>query len=245
MNEEVRFKDRFDCCIDLTVKQGTTEIWGPGTKIKAERFPSPVLDVKKEATAVEISLNSAYRTLIEDNREVLEIISSDEETDQQPQYEHIPSKLMTVEQAVTQLSEDLGLSDVEDSDSEMHERDPHSFLNDYEPSLGSDSDTRPDSDDEHEAALPSIWLDSDIESTIKTGHFRLTRQRHVDVLEFLTDLPSYWPIPKDSRAYIIDLSNPKYDITDKNGKLLTIDALIKNAVSYFFFLVNHKLIGKK
>ena len=198
----------------------------------------PVLDVKKEATAVEMGLNLAYQTLIEDNCEILEIISSDKETEQQLQSKYIPSKVDDGGASSDTVVGDLGSSDIEDSDSEMHERDPHSFLNDYEASLGSDSDTRPDSDDEHEGAFPSIWLDSDIESTVKTGHFQLTRQRYVDVLEFLTDLPSYWPIPRDRRAYIIDLSDPKYDITDKNGKLLTVNALIKNAVSCFFFWRN-------
>lgn len=184
-----------------------------------------------------MGLNPAYRTLIEDNREILEILSSDEETEtteQQLESEYIPSKVDDGGASSDTVVGDLGSSDIEDSDTEMHERDPHSFLNDYEASLGSDSDTGPDSDDEQEGAFPSIWLDSDIESTVKTGHFQLTRQRHVDILEFLTDLPSYWPIPRDRRAYIIDLSDPKYNITDKHGKLLTVDALIKNAVSYFF-----------
>ena len=49
-------------------------------------------------------------------------------------------------------------------------------------------------------------------------------------VEYLDDLPSYWPIPEVNVVYILDLSDPKSDIKDKDGKLLPVDALICNKV---------------
>jgi len=61
----------------------------------------------------------------------------------------------------------------------------------------------------------------------------------VDAVEYISDLPSYWPVPRNTkRAYVVDLSDPKYNVYDKNGRLMTVDALIKNAVSrgaYFLY----------
>jgi hypothetical protein len=65
---------------------------------------------------------------------------------------------------------------------------------------------------------------------VKHGPFQVTRQCTVDYIKYLSALPTYWPVPRDNRAYLIDLSDPKYNIKDKNGKLLPVDTLIKNSV---------------
>lgn len=77
----------------------------------------------------------------------------------------------------------------------------------------------------------TVWLDDDVTSTLEYGKTQITRQCTVDAVEYVSGLPSYWPIPRDKRAYIINLSDPKFEIKDDNGKLKTIDYLIKNQVS--------------
>ena len=78
---------------------------------------------------------------------------------------------------------------------------------------------------------PSDWLDDNISSTVKQGPIKITRQCTADATEYISELPSYWPVPPNPRAYVVDLSDPKFDVYDKNGRLMTVDALIKNAVS--------------
>ncbi|KAF8156698.1 hypothetical protein B0H34DRAFT_798097 [Crassisporium funariophilum] len=65
--------------------------------------------------------------------------------------------------------------------------------------------------------MDTVWLDSDV-----------NRQLRIEAAEYLTALPSYWPIPRDKCAYFIDLSDPKYKIQDDEGDLLLVDALIKD-----------------
>ena len=80
----------------------------------------------------------------------------------------------------------------------------------------------------------TVWLDSDIASRVSDTPRRLNRQLLVDRVEYLHDIPTYWPVPRVKAAYILDLSDPKFDIEDPNGKLLPIDTLIKDKVSITF-----------
>ena len=93
------------------------------------------------------------------------------------------------------------------------------------------------SDDEMEGVVSgTVWLDSEISSTVKFGPTRITRQCIVEALESIdSGMPAYWPVPQDKRAYLLDLSDPKHEVYDKNGKLLPVDALIKNNVCNFCF----------
>lgn len=75
------------------------------------------------------------------------------------------------------------------------------------------------------------WLDPDVTSRISDKPRRLNRQLMVDRIEYVTGLPSYWPVPRVKTAYIVDLSDPKYLAYDNDGEPFTIDALIKNKVS--------------
>ena len=76
----------------------------------------------------------------------------------------------------------------------------------------------------------TLWLDDGLVSRVSNKPCKVTRQRSVARVEYLNDLPSYWPIPEVNVAYILDLSDPKFDIKDKDGKLLPVDALICNKV---------------
>jgi len=57
----------------------------------------------------------------------------------------------------------------------------------------------------------------------------------VERVEYLNDLPSYWPIPEVYVAYVLDLSDPKFNIKDKDGNLIPVDALISDKASKFSF----------
>ncbi|KAF8909313.1 hypothetical protein CPB84DRAFT_1703009 [Gymnopilus junonius] len=114
-----------------------------------------------------------------------------------------------------------------DSDSDMDDLDPYADHRMSCSSSGSDS-SGSDSDSDSDFA-PSKWLDKEVTSTVEVGLFKITREVTVDCIEYLSALPSYWPVPRDNRAYLIDLSSPKFDLKDKHGKLLPVDTLIKNA----------------
>jgi hypothetical protein len=54
----------------------------------------------------------------------------------------------------------------------------------------------------------------------------VTAEVTVERVEYLTELPSLYPIPETPTASVIDLQDPKFNIT-KNGTMYTVDALIK------------------
>ena len=103
-------------------------------------------------------------------------------------------------------------------------------------SSASDSNDNPDLDH----PISSNWLEDSISSTVKQGPIKITRQCTVDTMEYLSDLPSYWPVPWNKRAYVVDLSDPKFNVYDKNRRLMTVDALIKNAVRTNFWIPCHE-----
>ena len=98
----------------------------------------------------------------------------------------------------------------------------------------SDSDIDPMSDIDSEVELPqTLWLDDGLISRVSNKPCKVTRQRSVERVEYLNDLPSYWPIPEVLVAYVLDLSDPKFDIRNKDGDLLPVDTLICDKASKF------------
>ena len=77
----------------------------------------------------------------------------------------------------------------------------------------------------------TIWLDDGLTSRVSNKPCKVTRQRSVERVEYLNDIPSYWPIPEVYVAYVLDLSDPKFDIKNKDGDLLPVDTLICDKVS--------------
>jgi len=94
---------------------------------------------------------------------------------------------------------------------------------DFEPEIGSEDDKNLHSflyDDKMSDCSLDLASDSELESSSTTyGPFQVTQQCTVDYIEYLSALPTYWPVPRDKCAYLIDLSDPKYDIKNKNGGL--------------------------
>ncbi|KAJ7219626.1 hypothetical protein C8J57DRAFT_1537166 [Mycena rebaudengoi] len=69
---------------------------------------------------------------------------------------------------------------------------------------------------------------SQISSSILLGSFIITRDVTVQRLEFLTEIPSIFAIHRNRNAFVLDLQDNKFEITDKNKNWYTVDALIKN-----------------
>lgn len=201
--------------VDLTCGQDITSI-----KVKQEPISeqissydaSPKVLVKQEGRE-----GSAVRTrvVLEGGKEVF--VLSDSESDSE---EPIQTTMQSSDTVVPDETEmDVGLSD--------WDTDVNGFSSDIEMS-DSEADPTPPS--------PTVWLDSQITSTILRGPHKLHRQLTVDSIEYLSDLPSYFPIPRDKRAFLVDLSDPKFNLYDNDGKLLSVDALIKSSVSTFLIL---------
>ncbi|KAG6884190.1 hypothetical protein C0992_006788, partial [Termitomyces sp. T32_za158] len=79
--------------------------------------------------------------------------------------------------------------------------------------------------------LPSEtdWQDPAITSTVINQKTRITSAITVDRIEYLTVLPSLWPIPRIPTAFVLDLRGSKYNfLNKKTGKPFSPDALIKN-----------------
>ncbi|KAJ7448021.1 hypothetical protein FB451DRAFT_1289595 [Mycena latifolia] len=75
----------------------------------------------------------------------------------------------------------------------------------------------------------TVWLDEGISSRVRVGEFRVTKNLTVDHVEYVSGgLPSIYPISEARAAIVIDVDDPKFAITDDNGKLYSVDALIKN-----------------
>ncbi|KAJ6580328.1 hypothetical protein B0H10DRAFT_2443268 [Mycena sp. CBHHK59/15] len=74
----------------------------------------------------------------------------------------------------------------------------------------------------------TIWQD-EITSFVSTGNFRITSKVKVQQIEYLSNLPSIWPIHRIPTAFVVSLEDPKYDITDQKTEMLhTVDFLIRN-----------------
>ncbi|KAJ7724761.1 hypothetical protein B0H16DRAFT_1698535 [Mycena metata] len=65
-------------------------------------------------------------------------------------------------------------------------------------------------------------------SRARARAFRPSRARGITSIEYLTEIAPLYPVPEVSTAFVIDLRDPKYEITGKRNKLYTVDALIKN-----------------
>ncbi|KAF9479178.1 hypothetical protein BDN70DRAFT_984560 [Pholiota conissans] len=209
------------------------------TAIKKERDASPCLLVKQEPASdtptFGTATSSLFRSITENGHEVLELYSSDDED-----AEKNSKGPLGIQAEDMGMSSDTMVGDIT-MDSDDDEFDPHIFSHCVKKSQANTSDmdsTASDSGDESDneaggtfdGVEPTVWLDASISSTIRHyGQTNITRQSHVSVVEYLSDLPSYWPVPRDSRAFILDLSDPKFNIEEKPGKLMTPDALFKNA----------------
>lgn len=201
----------------------------PSTRvIKEERveasYPLSETRVKEEAWDAIIDLSTPprntvkTRTLVENDVEIHEILSSDEEMDVVEEILQ-PRRMLNggEKHAVTPVP--------------RAEPDSDDILgpgSDDITVVASDAD---DSDDEDVLHISTTdWQDPHIVSEAINQSTKITRETKVERVEYLTAIPSYWPVPRIPTAYVLDLRDSKFDFVDENGVALTADALIKNKV---------------
>jgi hypothetical protein len=83
----------------------------------------------------------------------------------------------------------------------------------------------------------TIWTDSNVTSFALEGAFQVTKEVRVDRVEYLSDIPCTWPIPRIQTAFILDLrDDTKYLVRKITGNIstpVTPDFLLKNKVRNF------------
>ena len=91
------------------------------------------------------------------------------------------------------------------------------------------------SEDEFDLVESDTHWEDDITSFVRIGLFRITQKVKVQRIEYLTELPSIFPIFRTPTAIIIDMSDPKFEIVDpRTGELITLDSLVRDAVRPMF-----------
>ena len=186
------------------------------TLIKKE--PQDVLDLSSDASnASQHHIPVGTRQIQEGGKEVFIILDSDSEGEDSIELprdvdDGMSSDTMVGDIGGFDLEDDNGSAEVNSSDSDI------------------------DSMSDIEVELPkTLWLDDGLISRVSNKPCKVTRQRTVERVEYLKDLPSYWPIPEVFVAYVLDLSDPKFNIKDKDGNLLPVDTLICNKASELSF----------
>jgi len=205
--------------------------------VKKERDASPELSIKQEpgdnlsSSTGLFGTHARTRTLYENGTDVIEILdTSDEEDSDAMDTSEGTRKLPEANDGMSSdtLFDGGAASSFDDSDDSDSNSEMTSGIEEINSSDYAFSDDEAEAADSH-----TVWLDPTISSTVQYGKFCITRQYTATAFETVTGLPSYWPVPRDKRAFLLDLSDPKYDVYDKNGKLMAVDAIIKNNVRIF------------
>ncbi|KAJ6608907.1 hypothetical protein B0H10DRAFT_512454 [Mycena sp. CBHHK59/15] len=50
---------------------------------------------------------------------------------------------------------------------------------------------------------------------------------YVEHIEYLSEIPTLWPVPRVPIAYVLDLSHEKFNLHNKDGHLIPLDTLVK------------------
>ncbi|KAJ7182716.1 hypothetical protein C8R43DRAFT_868399 [Mycena crocata] len=93
----------------------------------------------------------------------------------------------------------------------------------------SDADSDRESDEFELTESDTLWQD-EIKSMVRIGNFRVTTKTRVNRIEYVEGTASIWPIPQTPTAFVVDLSDPQYDLVDPTTEeRYTLDRLIRNA----------------
>ncbi|KAJ7890991.1 hypothetical protein B0H14DRAFT_3428866 [Mycena olivaceomarginata] len=158
--------------------------------------------------------NVRVRVLTEGTQEVLEILSDSENTLGSPRVS--PTNLCIPRLTVLPLLQMPA----------SHHRFPHLT---FDVGHGRrDFASRGDSESATAADLDGYFSSDELEvsSRVRIGEFQVMAEATVERVEYLTELPPLYPIPETPTAFVIDLQDPKFNIT-KNRTMCTVDALIK------------------
>jgi hypothetical protein len=102
-----------------------------------------------------------------------------------------------------------------------------------------DTDDADHSDDPPLQESDTIWADDYIKSFVRVGTFRITPKVTVRRQEYITEIPSAWPVFRETTAIHLDLSNPKFNIKNKQTtELHSPDYLIYNKVLFKIFFIS-------
>ncbi|KAJ7087038.1 hypothetical protein C8R43DRAFT_310073 [Mycena crocata] len=182
----------------------------PPARVKLESDASLApLSAGERATPLTDCPAIKIRALKEGDREVLEILSDSESESESPS---APADDFEIDESASMAPSEL------ESESTFIETDfdeIHSLSDEPETTNElQESDT--------------FWMDDGMSSQVRVGRFRVTNSVTVQRVEYLNWLPSILPIPEITTAFVVDLHDPKFNITDSDGQLYTVDALIKN-----------------
>ncbi|KAJ6605894.1 hypothetical protein B0H10DRAFT_1956977 [Mycena sp. CBHHK59/15] len=100
----------------------------------------------------------------------------------------------------------------------------HKYLIRGNIALREEQDSDDDSEPETGAGLQkshTIWQDEQISSFVHIDQFRVTKDVTVQRVEYLSKIPSIWPIPETPTAFVVNMQDPKFEITDNAGNLYT------------------------
>jgi hypothetical protein len=73
------------------------------------------------------------------------------------------------------------------------------------------------------ALLTTFWGDTNIISRAIVGPATINRQGKVERVEYLDQIPSFFPVPRKKTAYILDLRDEHFDYVDADGVPLRAD----------------------
>ncbi|KAJ6500282.1 hypothetical protein DFH09DRAFT_1289819 [Mycena vulgaris] len=176
------------------------------TRVKLESDASTRLFAAERQAPSSVNAKIKTRTLKEGNKEVLEILSDSD----------------------SEVEDCQGEVQLTNSDDFLPRSDAGSKatyvgidLDDNE--LSAESESEGDLQDSD-----TLWLDDSLSSRVRVGEMRVTSNVTVQRVEYVPGLPSAFPIPEIATAFVVDLHDAQYNLTDKHGKLYTVDALIKN-----------------
>ncbi|KAF8991412.1 hypothetical protein BDQ17DRAFT_1332872 [Cyathus striatus] len=67
--------------------------------------------------------------------------------------------------------------------------------------------------------MPTVWLDDDVRTTKVISRLTaINKCVDVEVVEYVNGIPTAWPVLQHTTAYVLDLSDEKYNIRDGEGK---------------------------
>ncbi|KAJ6614279.1 hypothetical protein B0H10DRAFT_2436035 [Mycena sp. CBHHK59/15] len=190
------------------------------------------LTVKSEAMPA--ALPCRTRSQIEGGREVLEILS-DSDDDEPPQW--VPP--VRDQRSGTQYSSpdftsaegsslELDSTNRSAFDSRRHkDASRSSSPGEFDKSDADESDT----DESVTGGLhksDTVWLDPHVSSMVRVVNMNLTSdsRTHIERLEYLSEIPTGFPVPRVPTAFIVDLSDPKFNLLDDDGNLFGVDVLV-------------------
>ena len=193
-----RCSSPLDSDADLVpVKPDPDACFPPDLTAPIKKEPPNALDLIFDASDTLRHALVGTKKIHEDGKEILIILDSEEEEEIEED-----NVLVAIHGDVDDgMSSDTAVGDIGRFDSEYDSDDGAKVVNSSE----SDADAMSDI----EFQLPqTVWLDNGLVSRMSNTPCKVTRQRPVEQIEYLNDIPSYWPIPEVYVAYVLDLNDP-------------------------------------